>query len=65
MNVNFAIKKVINGSFDRNYITERARKKYDMSEVGKKYEYAFKSILEIHNNGGGWYSDKEFISLIK
>lgn len=61
----FAVKKAINNEFDRKYIAKRSRKLYDMNQVGKKYEYAFKSILEIHNNGGGWYSDKEFISLIK
>lgn len=60
----FAVKKALKGEFNRKYIAKRARKLYDMNVVGKKYEYVFKSILEIHNNGGGWYSDKEFISLL-
>lgn len=50
-----AVNKAINNEFDRNYIMERAQKLYDMKEVGKKYEYALKSILDIDNGKGGWY----------
>ena len=50
------IQMAIDGKFDRQYIHERAVKLYDMFEVGKKYEYAFKSIMDIHNGANGWYS---------
>ena len=54
----------INGQFDRRYISERARQKWDMFEIAKRYEYTFKNILDIHNGSNGWYSDTSYISLI-
>ncbi len=50
------VQMAIDGKFDRTYIHKRAVKLYDMFEVGKKYEYAFKSIMDIHNGTNGWYS---------
>jgi hypothetical protein len=46
----------VNGKFDRSYIRERAVRLYDMYNVARKYEYAFKSIMDIHNGQNGWYS---------
>lgn len=60
-----AIEKAINDEFDRDYIAERARLLYDMKAVGKKYEYVFKSIIDIENGNGGWYSDKSHINVLE
>ena len=57
------INKAINGYFDRNYISERAIKLYSMNNVAYKYEYAFKTILDVSNGNGGWYSKKTYIDL--
>ena len=51
----------LNDTFDRNYIHERAKRIYSMEEIGKKYEYALKSILEIHNGNGGWFSPNSYV----
>ena len=61
----YAVDLVLKGFFDRSYIRERAVKKYDMYEVGKQYEYTFKSIMEIHNGNNGWYSSKSFMGLLQ
>ena len=55
----------LNDKFDRNYIHERAKRIYSMEEIGKKYEYALRSILEIHNGNNGWFSRNSYIENIK
>ena len=51
--------------FNRIYIHERAKKVYSMEEIGKKYEYAFKSIMEIHNGNNGWFSERSYIEIVE
>lgn len=55
------VQMAIDDKFDRTYIRDRAVKLFDMYEVAKKYDYAFKSIMDIHNGKGGWYSDTTYI----
>lgn len=52
----YGIQKALDGGFDRQYIHDRAVKFYDMYNVAYKYEYAFDTILDVHNGNGGWYS---------
>jgi glycosyltransferase involved in cell wall biosynthesis len=59
------INMALNGDFDRQYIRDRATKLYDMYEVAKQYERAFKNILDIYNGKNGWYSPDSHINLIK
>ena len=54
----------LDGKFDRQYIHDRAVKKYDMYNVGKKYEYIFKTILNIYDGTNGWYSPNNFMHLL-
>jgi len=56
------IQMAIDGKFDRQYIHDRAVKKYDMYNVAKEYDYAFKNILDLHNNNGGWYSKVSYLN---
>jgi hypothetical protein len=46
----------LDGKFDRTYIRERAVSKYSLEAVGKSYEHALKSIMDVHNGNNGWYS---------
>jgi glycosyltransferase involved in cell wall biosynthesis len=55
------VQLAIDGKFDRSYIRERAVRLYDMFNVGKKYEYAFKSIMDVHNGTNGWYSTQSHL----
>ena len=57
----YGIQMAIDGKFDRQYIRERAVKKYDMYNVAKQYDYAFKTILDMHNGNGGWYSKVSYL----
>ena len=50
--------------FDRKYINERAVKLWDMYEVAKKYDYAFKSIINVYNGTNGWYSNNVCIDVL-
>ena len=58
------VQLAIDGKFDRQYIHERAVKLYDMFEVGKKYEYAFKCIMDVHNGTNGWYSQTSHLNAL-
>lgn len=58
------VQMAIDGKFDRQYIHERAVKLYDMFEVGKKYEYAFKCIMDVHNGTNGWYSKESHLDAL-
>ena len=46
-----------------NDIRERATRLYDMYNVGKKYEYAFKTIINVYNGQKGFYSHESYIGL--
>ena len=59
------VQMALDGTFDREYIRRRAVKKYDIYNVAKKYDYVFKSIMDIHNGNGGWYSKKSYLELLK
>jgi len=52
----YGIKMALNGKFDREYIHKRAVKLFDMYNVAKLYDYAFRSFNEIYNGNNGWYS---------
>jgi len=59
----YGIQMALDGKFDRNYIRERAVKMFDMNKLAYKYEYAFKSILDIFIPiKNGWYSPDTYIS---
>lgn len=58
-----AVQMAIDGKFDREYIRSRAVKKYDMYTLAKRYEYVFKTIVDIHNGKGGWYSGTSHLPL--
>jgi glycosyltransferase involved in cell wall biosynthesis len=59
------IQMAVDGKFDRTYIRERAVRLYDMFNVARKYDYAFKSIMDIHNGKNGWYSEDSHLSLLQ
>jgi len=48
----YGIMLALNNHFDRSYIRLRA----DMFNVAHKYDYIFKTILDVHNGQNGWYS---------
>ena len=52
----YGIQLALSSRFDRAYIREKAVELFDMYLIAKKYEYAFKSVLEIYNGSNGWYS---------
>ena len=56
------IQMALDGKFDRTYIRERAVSKYSLEAVGKSYEYALKSIMDVHNGKNGWYSDTSHLA---
>lgn len=58
------VEMALDNKFDRQYIHDRAKRLYDMDVVGKKYEYTFKSILEIQNGNNGWYSPNTYLELL-
>ena len=60
-----SIQMALDDKFDRKYINERATKLYDMYNVGKKYEYAFNTILNVYNGQKGFYSTESYIDLLK
>jgi hypothetical protein len=55
------VQMALDGFFDREYIRERAVKKYDMYNLAYDYEYVFKSVNDIHNGKNGWYSPDSHI----
>jgi glycosyltransferase involved in cell wall biosynthesis len=58
------IQMALDGKFDRAYIRERAVHLYDMATVGKQFEYALKSILDVSNGNNGWYSKDSHIEVL-
>jgi glycosyltransferase involved in cell wall biosynthesis len=57
----YGIQMALDGQFDRTYIRERAVRLFDMYNIAKTYEHAFKSILDIYNGSNGWYSPNTHI----
>jgi mannosyltransferase OCH1-like enzyme/glycosyltransferase involved in cell wall biosynthesis len=60
----YGIQMALDGRFDRKYIRDRAIRLFDMYNVGKKYEHAFKSLLDIFNGTNGWYSPNSHIACV-
>lgn len=58
------IQMAVDGKFDRTYIRERAVRLYDMFNVARKYDYVFKSIMDIHNGKNGWYSSDSHLEYL-
>jgi hypothetical protein len=54
----------LDGKFDRQYIRDRAVSKYSLDEVGKSYEHALKSIMDVHNGKNGWYSETSHLACL-
>ena len=57
------VQMALDGKFDRAYIRARAVRNYDMYTLAKRYEYVFKSVVDIHNGKGGWYSESSYLPL--
>jgi len=60
----YGVQMAIDGRFNRKYIHERAVELFDMYKIAKKYDYAFKSILDIYNGTNGWYSNNVHIDVL-
>jgi len=60
----YGIQMALDGRFDRQYIRNRAVRLFDMYNVAKRYEHAFKSILDIFNGTNGWYSPNIHIGCV-
>jgi hypothetical protein len=51
------VQMALDGAFDRAYIRERAVRLFDMYTLAHKYEYIFKSVIDIFKpEKNGWYS---------
>jgi glycosyltransferase involved in cell wall biosynthesis len=52
------IRLALEGHFDREYIRKRAIERYGMLNVAKKYDYCFRTILDVFRKSdrNGWYS---------
>lgn len=51
------VQMALDGKFDRSYIRKRAAELFDMYKLAPRYEYIFKSIIDIYTPGkNGWYS---------
>ena len=48
------VQLALDGHFDRRYVRERAQC-YDMYEVAKQYDYAFRCIADLRREG--WYAE--------
>ena len=60
----YGIQMAIDGKFDRAYIRERAVSLYDMFNVARQYEYAFKTILDVVRTNG-WYNTETHITALQ
>lgn len=61
----YGIQMALDGKFDRKYIREKATRLYDMYKVAYKYEYVYRSILDIYNpDKNGWYSPDSHIQVL-
>ena len=59
------VQMAIDGKFDRKYIHERAVRKFDMYRLAHKYEYVFKTVLEVFSKRNGWYSPETYIECLR
>jgi glycosyltransferase involved in cell wall biosynthesis len=58
------VQMALDDKFDRKYISERATKLYDMYNVAKRYEYVFKTIIDVNNGNNGWYATESHVELL-
>jgi glycosyltransferase involved in cell wall biosynthesis len=59
------VQMCLDGEFDRQYVSDRARKLYDMYNVAHQFDYIFNCVLDMHNGSNGWYSTKQHIKKLK
>jgi glycosyltransferase involved in cell wall biosynthesis len=59
------VKMALDGTFDRAYVRERAVKLFDMYKLARRYEYAFKTILEIPGPNNGWFSPENHLHCLR
>ena len=58
------VRMALAGQFaDPVYIRARAVRLYNMYNVAHKYDYIFKTILDVHNGKNGWYSPDTHINI--
>lgn len=57
----YGVQMAIDGKFDRKYIHERAKEKFDMYKIAKQYDYVFKTVLELFDSRKGWYSPNSYL----
>ena len=50
------VERALEGGFDRAYIRKRAQDRYDMHQVAKPYDYAFRCLADLR--GDGWYAQE-------
>ena len=55
------VQLALDGHFDRRYVHERAQR-YDMYEVAKHYDYAFKCIADLRH--AGWHADTSRLDVL-
>jgi len=60
----YGVQMALDGKFDRQYIRDRAVRLFDMYNIAKRYEHAFKSTLDIYNGQNGWYSPTQHIKCL-
>lgn len=60
----YGVQMALDGKFDRQYIRDRAVRLFDMYNIAKRYEHAFKSIIDIYNGTNGWYSPNQHIKCL-
>ena len=54
------VKMALDGRFNRAYIRKRATEMFDMYNLAYKYEYVFRTVLEIPKFRG-WYSPNQYL----
>ena len=54
------VQRALRGGFDRDYIRKRAQDRYDMYQVAKQNDYAFRCIGDLRSEG--WYAEKSHLS---
>jgi glycosyltransferase involved in cell wall biosynthesis len=61
----YGIQMALDGKFNRKYIRERSASLYDMYKIAHKYEYVYRSILDIYDiSKNGWYSPDAHIKCL-
>ena len=54
------VRQALEGGFDRSYIRKHAQERYDMLQVARRYDYAFRCIGDLR--GEGWYSSESHLA---